>query len=96
MAGSWKQPGSASAPLDVPDGATVRVTKELMVFHVPKNSQGVQLHGMQGTVKANVTMYQGKALSVNLPFKVAFTEPVAFVAHLVRSPPQLHRLPLPA
>jgi hypothetical protein len=73
------------------EGATVRVAKEVKVFHAPKHADGLDLQGKTGTVVKNVAHYKDKVLSPNLPYKVQFTlpgsegKPTKFFVHLVRA-----------
>lgn len=81
------------APSLLPPGTKVRVAAPVLVFHVPKNPQGVQLQGMEGEVEKCVALYtdkQGKShvLSPNFPYLVKLStqiegKDVNFKAHLV-------------
>ncbi|CAN6465399.1 unnamed protein product [Victoria cruziana] len=67
-------------------GARVRVKIPLKVYHVPKVAE-LDLNGMEGEVKDNVSVWKGKHISANLPFKVQFATQVdgrdiKFFAHL--------------
>ncbi|XP_057513111.1 ferredoxin-thioredoxin reductase, variable chain-like [Actinidia eriantha] len=68
-------------------GARVRVTAPLKVYHVPRVPE-IDLTGKEGVLKQNVTVWKGKRISANLPFKVEFVEEVEgrgrvkFLAHL--------------
>ncbi|GFY92227.1 ferredoxin/thioredoxin reductase subunit A (variable subunit) 2 [Actinidia rufa] len=68
-------------------GARVRVTAPLTVYHVPRVAE-IDLTGKEGVLKQNVTVWKGKRISANLPFKVEFVEEVEgrgrvkFFAHL--------------
>jgi len=78
----------ASSNGSVAQGATVKVVKDVKVFHVPKHTDGLSLQGMQGTVISNVAFYKEKHLSANLPWKVQFGlekdgTTTKFFAHLV-------------
>jgi hypothetical protein len=64
------------------EGATVKVTAPIKVFHVPKNPE-VQLEGMVGTVKKIAALHKGALMSATMQYRVQFTEPVKFFAHLV-------------
>jgi hypothetical protein len=58
------------------------------VYHVPK-LPNIDLQGVEGTVDKIVTVFKGKTLSANLPYKVAFVvkkedgSQVKFFAHMV-------------
>lgn len=79
----------------IPEGASVRVTKPVRVFHAPKSPpEGIDLEGMRGTVAKHAAVHKdGRVLSANLPYKVAFelppasegAKPVKFQAHLEES-----------
>jgi hypothetical protein len=79
----------------IPEGATVRVTKPVRVFHPPKApADGLSLEGMTGKVVKHAAVHKdGRVLSANLPYKVAFEmpppagsdKPVKFQAHLEES-----------
>ncbi|KAF3785854.1 Ferredoxin-thioredoxin reductase variable chain [Nymphaea thermarum] len=67
-------------------GARVRVTVPLKVYHVPKVAE-LDLNGMEGEIKDNVSIWKGKHISANLPYKVQFAAQVGdrsikFFAHL--------------
>ncbi|KAF8061346.1 Ferredoxin-thioredoxin reductase [Scenedesmus sp. PABB004] len=69
------------------EGARVKVVKPVMVFHAPKHADGLQLEGMTGVIKKDVTEYKGKTLSANLPFQVVFDverdgKPAKLLCHL--------------
>lgn len=53
----------------VSQGAKVKVTKSVKVFHVGKFKQGLDLEGRVGTVVENVQLFEGQQLSANLPWK---------------------------
>jgi hypothetical protein len=91
-------PSSANdgdAPFKIPEGASVRVTKAVRIYHAPKcPAEGLDLQGMRGTVAKHAAVHKdGRVLSVNLPYKVAFElppaadggKPVKFQAHLEES-----------
>lgn len=70
------------------EGARVRVTAPVKVYHVPKVPE-VQLEGMEGTVKKIAALHKGALLSANLQYRVQFEAPVGeegkavkFFAHL--------------
>jgi hypothetical protein len=82
----------------IPDGARVKVTTSVKVFHSPKFADGLDLQGHEGTVKMDVTQYKGKVLSANLQYRVEFSvdkdgAPVKVLAHLVSPPSVARRLP---
>eukprot|EP00475_Leptophrys_vorax_P039183 TRINITY_DN70335_c0_g1_i1.p1 TRINITY_DN70335_c0_g1~~TRINITY_DN70335_c0_g1_i1.p1 ORF type:complete len:149 (-),score=12.01 TRINITY_DN70335_c0_g1_i1:110-556(-) len=52
-------------------GDKVRVVGEVTAFHVPGVKQ-MSLQGQEGIVKEIVTVFKGKPISANLPYKVAF------------------------
>ncbi|EOA21657.1 hypothetical protein CARUB_v10002077mg [Capsella rubella] len=68
-------------------GSRVRVTAPLKVYHVNRVPE-VDLEGMEGKLKDYVSVWKGKRISANLPYKVEFFKeiegrgPVKFVAHL--------------
>lgn len=71
----------------IPDGATVRVTKPVKIYHAPKLGESVELEGQEGKVVGNAALYKGKVLSANLPYKVQFNidkdgSPVKLLVHL--------------
>lgn len=74
---------------EIKEGAKVRVTAPIEVYHVGKFKDGLKLQGLEGTVVQNVTQYNGIELSANLPWKVQFEvpagdgKPVKVLAHLV-------------
>lgn len=53
-------------------GDAVRVVESVVVYHVPKKNQGVDLKGMEGQVVSDARQYKGKEISANLPWKVQF------------------------
>jgi len=53
-------------------GDAVRVVEPVVVYHVPKKSQGVDLKGMEGQVVGDARQFKGKEISANLPWKVQF------------------------
>jgi len=53
-------------------GDAVRVVESVMVYHVPKKNQGIDLKGMNGQVVGDARVYKGKEISANLPWKVQF------------------------
>jgi hypothetical protein len=79
----------------IPEGASVRVTKPVRIFHAPKcPAEGIVLEGMQGKVVKHAAVHKdGRVLSANLPYRVAFElppagegdKPVKFQAHLEES-----------
>lgn len=69
-------------------GSRVRVAKSIVVYHVPKQKDGVDIKGMEGSVVSNVRFMDGIELSPNYPWKVQFEQPsdkkpVKFFVHLV-------------
>lgn len=72
------------------EGATVRVTSPITVWHVPKFKKGMSVQGLQGEVMQNVSVFRGVALSPSKPWKVAIDakdpagQAFKFVMHLVR------------
>ncbi|XP_010493466.1 PREDICTED: ferredoxin-thioredoxin reductase, variable chain, chloroplastic-like [Camelina sativa] len=68
-------------------GSRVRVTAPLKVYHVNRVPE-VDLEGMEGKLKDYVSVWKGKRVSANLPYKVEFfieiegRGPVKFVSHL--------------
>ncbi|XP_057498452.1 ferredoxin-thioredoxin reductase, variable chain-like [Actinidia eriantha] len=79
--------GAAEEEDEARIGARVRVTAPLTVYHVPRVAE-IDLTGKEGVLKQNVTVWKGKRISANLPFKVEFVEEVEgrgrvkFFAHL--------------
>lgn len=76
------------AAFAIPEGARIKVVKPVKVYHAPKQPQGVDLEGLEGTVTKHAALFKGKVLSLNLPYKVQFETkvegaPVKFFAHLV-------------
>ena len=62
-------------------GDRVRVNTSVVVYHYPKNKQQpFDLKGMEGEVLSNVTEWQGRPISPNLPVLVKFDK--KFKAHL--------------
>ena len=74
---------------DIEAGAKIRVTADVTVHHVPKQPT-YSLKGKEGTVTDVVSLYKGKQISANLPYKCLFLEPQEdgkdkkIIAHLVR------------
>lgn len=76
----------------IPEGATVKVTKPVRIFHAPKApAEGIALEGLQGKVAKHAAVHKdGRVLSANLPYKVAFelpapdggAKPMKFMAHM--------------
>ncbi|CAI9279003.1 unnamed protein product [Lactuca saligna] len=70
-------------------GARVRVKVPLKVYHIPKVPE-VELNGKEGKIKDNISVWKGKHISANFPYKIEFFEklegrgdaPVKFFAHL--------------
>ncbi|XP_010454627.1 PREDICTED: ferredoxin-thioredoxin reductase, variable chain [Camelina sativa] len=68
-------------------GSRVRVTAPLKVYHVNRVPE-VDLEGMEGKLKDYVSVWKGKRVSANLPYKVEFfieiegRGPVKSVSHL--------------
>ena len=67
------------------------MAKSVVVYHIPKRAEGVDVQGWEGTVVKDVTEYKGKTLSANLPYKVQFSmekegssKPLKVFIHLVR------------
>jgi len=79
----------------IPEGASVRVTKDVRVYHAPKGpADGIPLQGLEGKVTKHAAVHKdGRVLSVNLPYRVAFelppadagSKPLKFQAHLEES-----------
>lgn len=72
----------------LPEGTRVRVTSDLIVYHAPKQKDGMQLKGMEGDLVSWVDEYKGQVLSSNLPAKIKFMLQVGekerpFFAHMV-------------
>lgn len=72
------------------DGTKVKVIKSVKVYHAPKQPQGLDLEGMEGTIAKNVLNYKGKQLSANLPYQIVFQierdgKPAKLICHLVSS-----------
>lgn len=69
-------------------GAKVKVVKPIKVYHVPKAAAGLDIEGLEGVVVRDESVYKGKVLSANCPFKVEFNttvpsgDKVKFIAHL--------------
>jgi hypothetical protein len=87
-----RRASSALAVVAVKEGDTVKVTRPIVVYHVGKFKDGLNLEGREGVVVENVMNYKGQELSANLPWKVQFLvdgpegKPVKVLAHLVRAP----------
>eukprot|EP00878_Enallax_costatus_P001387 GHUV01001537.1.p1 GENE.GHUV01001537.1~~GHUV01001537.1.p1 ORF type:complete len:114 (+),score=23.12 GHUV01001537.1:130-471(+) len=69
------------------DGTKIKVVKSVKVYHAPKQTQGLDLEGMEGTVVKNVLNYKGKQLSANLPYQIVFQierdgKPAKLICHL--------------
>lgn len=62
--------GDAGNGTGIPEGAKVRVTAEVKVFHAPKHTAGLELQGKEGVIVKNVNYYKDKHLSANTPYKV--------------------------
>ncbi|KAI3818477.1 hypothetical protein L1987_12285 [Smallanthus sonchifolius] len=70
-------------------GARVRVKVPLKVYHIPKVPE-LDLNGKEGKIKEYVSVWKGKHISANLPYKIEFFEtlegrgdaPVKFFTHL--------------
>lgn len=69
-------------------GAKVRVTSPVKVYHVGKFKEGLELQGMEGVVQGDARKGDGIELSATLPWKVQFAAPgpdgkeVKVIAHL--------------
>ncbi|XP_010421150.1 PREDICTED: ferredoxin-thioredoxin reductase, variable chain-like [Camelina sativa] len=80
-------PSSSSEEAKAKIGSRVRVTAPLKVYHVNRVPE-VDLEGMEGKLKDYVSVWKGKRVSANLPYKVEFfievegRSPVKFVSHL--------------
>jgi hypothetical protein len=75
----------------IAEGAKVKVTKAVKVYHAIGHSEGLDLQGMVGVVKKNVLEFKGKQLSANLPYQVQFEverngKPGKLLCHLVSNP----------
>lgn len=81
---------------NVEAGAKIRVTGDVIVYHVPKQPK-TELKGREGEVLDVVTFFKGKQISANLPYKCVFLEDLEdgsqkkITAHLV----SLRMLPFP-
>nr|AAU93930.1 plastid ferredoxin-thioredoxin reductase variable chain subunit A [Helicosporidium sp. ex Simulium jonesi] len=70
------------------EGATVRVTSPITVWHVPKFRKGMNVQGLQGKIMQNVSVFRGVPLSPSKPWKVAIDakdpagQAFKFVMHL--------------
>lgn len=79
-----------SASAEFAQGAKVKVSAPIKVYHVGKFKEGLDLEGLEGVVQADVRPYNGIELSATLPWKVKFEVPgqdgkmVNVIAHLVR------------
>lgn len=78
----------------IAEGAKVKVTKTVKVYHAIGRSDGLDLEGMVGIVKKNVLNFKGKQLSANLPYQVQFEverngKPGKLLCHLVSNDSQL-------
>ena len=77
---------------DFAEGAKVRVTSPIKVYHVGKFKEGLDLQGMEGVVQGDARKGNGIELSATLPWKVQFAakgpdgKDVKVIAHLVSSP----------
>eukprot|EP00210_Caulerpa_lentillifera_P005661 g5414.t1 len=70
-------------------GLRVRVVTSIVVYHVPKSKQGLDLEGMEGDLIADVRHVAGQELTPNYPWKVQFQrippdggKPSKFFVHL--------------
>jgi len=70
-------------------GAKVKVSKSVVVFHVPKTKgAATDLQGMEGTMAGRADEFEGTPTSATLPYKVTFQnvavdgKTVKFTAHL--------------
>ena len=62
-------------------GDRVRVNTSVVVYHYPKSKQQpFDLKGMEGEIVDNITDWQGRVISPNLPIVVQFEK--KFKAHL--------------
>jgi hypothetical protein len=73
------------------EGSRVKVTGPVKVFHAAKHPTGLELQGLEGTVKMDVTQFKGKVLSAVMPYRVEFMvdkdgSKVKVLAHLVSAP----------
>lgn len=73
------------------EGSRVKVTGPVKVFHAAKHPNGLELQGLEGTVKMDVTQFKGKVLSAVMPYRVEFMvdkdgSQVKVLAHLVSAP----------
>ncbi|KAL6768978.1 FTRV1 [Auxenochlorella protothecoides x Auxenochlorella symbiontica] len=81
--------GLVSAPrAELGEGATVKVTAPITVFHSPKYKDGLLVQDYTGTIVADVSQFQGKTLSANKPWKVSLDakdpegKPLKLIIHL--------------
>lgn len=70
------------------NGTKVKVVHPIIVYHIPKHKEGVDIEGFEGEVQKNCAHYKGKTLSANFPYVVKFQQKIGdteakFVAHLV-------------
>eukprot|EP00798_Chlamydomonas_sp_ICE-L_P009792 gene9792-7681_t len=70
-----------------PDGSKVKVNAPLIVWHVPKHPEGLQLEGLVGEVEKDASQYKGKVLSPLHPIVVKYVKnfdgkDVKFKVHL--------------
>ena len=80
-------------------GSRVRVKQSIMVYHVPKRKEGLDIKGMEGSIASNVRRLGEVELSPNYPWKIQFEaegsegkKPKKFFVHLVLSPFHEHLL----
>ncbi|KAK9815038.1 hypothetical protein WJX73_005725 [Symbiochloris irregularis] len=58
---------------DIKEGAKVKVTTDVTVFHVPKQPD-YPLKDREGTVLEIVKFFKGSEISANLPYKCLFID----------------------
>lgn len=58
---------------DIEAGSKIRVTADVTVYHVPK-MPNYNLKGKEGEVLDCVSLFKGKQISANLPYKCQFIE----------------------
>lgn len=80
--------GNGVITAELQEGDKVKVKSSIIVYHVGKFKEGIDLEGMEGVVVGNASLYQGQVLSANLPWKVEFVKdvpdgkPAKFIVHL--------------
>ena len=76
--------------LELRVGSRVRVKQSIVVYHVPKRKEGLDIKGMEGSIASNVRRSGEVQLTPNYPWKIQFEQeasegkkPKKFFVHLV-------------